>query len=185
MATLTVPFTAPLRHVAIGAVPAAPAPLAPAADALQLAYERGLRDGERKLTEQLLAQRNEFLALQRGVIESLRQAVPRVVRETEATLVALSIEAARKLVAGLPIEPAMVEAVVREAVGQVEDSAEITVSLHPEDLAILPRPDEERPIQFRAAPEISRGGCLVHTRFGVVDARRETKLDLLHKAVAS
>jgi hypothetical protein len=29
--------------------------------------------------------------------------------------------------------------------------------------------------------DFPRGGCLVQTRFGTVDARRETKLDLLQR----
>ena len=34
---------------------------------------------------------------------------------------------------------------------------------------------------FSARPEVTRGGCLVQTRFGTVDARRETKFDLLKR----
>lgn len=188
MPTLAIPFHAPPRIVSLAAkretdVPGASK--APVADELMAAYERGRRDAERTLSEQLLAQRNEFLVLQRGVIESLRQAVPQVTRDAESALIGLALEAARKLVAGMPVDADMVGAVVREAVSQVEDTAEITVSLHPDDLAILQRPADDRAIQFRAAPEISRGGCLVHTRFGVVDARRETKIELMRKAVES
>jgi flagellar assembly protein FliH len=184
MPTLVIPFNAPPRAVSLAGAAVHVVPVSPAKDELQAAYERGLADGERKLSAQLLAQRNEFLALQRGVIESLRQAVPQVTRDAESALIGLAIEAAQKLVAGLPVDAAMVGAVVRDAVSQVEDTAEITVSVHPDDLAILERPADDRAIQFRAAPEISRGGCLVHTRFGVVDARRETKIELLHKAVS-
>jgi hypothetical protein len=42
------------------------------------AYDRGRRESEDALREQLLAQRNEFLELQRGVIQSLRDAVPQL-----------------------------------------------------------------------------------------------------------
>jgi len=164
---------------------------APADDPARAAYERGQRDGERKLGEQLLAQRNEFSELQRGVIESLRAAVPRVVHDTEAAVMTLALQAAQKLVAGLPITQEMIEAVVREALGQVEDTAEIVVALHPEDFALLetsgspllvPTAGGAKTI-FRAASEVSRGGCMVHTRFGVVDARRETKAALLQQVV--
>jgi len=142
------------------------------------AYERGLRDGEATLREQLLTQRNEFLELQRGVLDSLRQAVPQVVHDSESALIALALEAAQRLVAGMPVSAEMVQSVVRESLAQVEDTTEITVSLHPEDLALL-QPAAENKMHFQASPEVTRGGCLVQTRFGVIDARRETKLELL------
>ena len=37
--------------------------------------------------------------------------------------------------------------------------------------------------RFLASPEVTRGGCLVQTHFGTVDARRETKFDLLKRTL--
>jgi len=34
-----------------------------------------------------------------------------------------------------------------------------------------------------ASSEVSRGGCLIQTRFGLVDARRETKLEQLQQTL--
>ncbi len=188
--TETIRLRQPLRGVTPRPV-AAPVKGAAPDDPVRAAYERGLRDGERKLSEQLLAQRNEFLELQRGVIESLRAAVPRVVHDTETALMTLALQAAQKLVAGLPVTREMIEAVVREALGQVEDTAEIVVALHPDDLALLEKSGSPllapaagaAKTTFRAGPEVTRGGCVVHTRFGVVDARRETKTELLKQVV--
>jgi flagellar assembly protein FliH len=157
------------------------------------AYDRGRRDGENALREQLLAQRNEFLDLQHGVIQSMRDAVPQVVRDSETTVLHLAIETAQRLVAALPVSAEMVEASVREALGQVADTTEVTVLLNPEDLALLekhqaggPTAVADRPqLAFRSSPEVTRGGCLVQTRFGVVDGRRETKVELIKKAVTS
>jgi flagellar assembly protein FliH len=157
----------------------------------QAAYERGRRDGERRLGEQLFQQRSEFARLQQGVLNALNQAVPQVIQESEQTLIALALEAAQKIVAGLPIDAAMVEAVVREALGQIEDSAEVTVQLHPEDLALLRKqegsvinnPPDGRALKFIGSSEVTRGGALVQTRFGLVDARRETKIEQLQESL--
>ena len=194
--TQTIKTSKALRDLrVVEGVPSARRPIGVTAteDREQAAYDRGLREGESALREQLLLQRNEFLELQRGVLESLRQAVPLVVHDSENALISLALEAARKLVAGLPISVEMVEAVVREALAQVEDSAEISVALHADDLALLQ--NEASPLlspaagapktHFRFAPEVTRGGCLVHTRFGVIDARRETKLELLSRNLRS
>jgi flagellar assembly protein FliH len=160
---------------------------------LQASYERGRLDGERALSEQLIRQRAEVMELQTGVLASLRDAVPQVAREGERALVALALEAARKLVSGLPVSAEMIEAAVKEAIAQVEDTAGFTVQLHPEDLVLLertnsplllPQGGDER-IRFQPAAHVSRGGCVVQTRFGVIDARRETKVELLRSALTA
>lgn len=158
---------------------------------LQASYERGRLEGERALGEQLVKQRAEVMELQTGVLASLRGVVPQVTRECERALVSLALEVAQKLVCGLPISAEMIEAAIKEACAAVEDSAEFTVQLHPDDLALLqrtnsplllPQGGEER-IHFHCAAQITRGGCLVQTRFGVIDGRRETRMELLQKAL--
>ena len=160
---------------------------------LQASFERGRLEGERALHEQLVRQRAEVMELQTGILASLRDAVPQVARECERTLVTLALEAAQRLVAGLPVSVEMIEATVKEACAAVEDTAEFTVQLHPEDLTLLertnspvllPQGGRER-IHFQATAQITRGGCVVQTRFGVIDARRETKIELLRTALSS
>lgn len=175
----------PTPHV--GAAPGEPR----AAESEQAAYERGRRDAEKALQQQLLQQRTDLMELQNGVLNSLRQVLPRVAGECESALVELALEAARKLVAGLPLSAEMVEAAVREALAQVQETTEFTVRLHPEDLELLrraqsstlPSQDNSGPIRFEPSAEINRGGCLVQTRFGVIDARRETKFEMLTKSL--
>jgi flagellar assembly protein FliH len=189
----TITFSRPLRDVRI-------APPATAAEwekrlgeREQGGYERGRLDGERALSEQLLRQRNEMLQLHRGVIDSLRQAIPRVIQDAETALAAIALEAAGRLVAGLPISAEMVEACVREAMAQAEEAVEFQIFVHPEDLALLQQHSsplvsatkEAAKLHFHASPDVTRGGCLVETRFGTIDARRETKLQQLEKALTA
>jgi flagellar assembly protein FliH len=180
--TETIQLLQPLRDVR----------LASDHDRDQVAYERGRRDGEEALSEQLLKQRAELLELQTGVLNSLRQAVPKVVHDCENVVVTLAIEAAQRLVAGMPVSSAMIEAAIREALAQVEQATEFSIYLHPEDLALLQKlnspllvPEGGDQMHFHASSEVTRGGCLVQTRFGVIDARRETKVEQLKKALLS
>lgn len=158
---------------------------------LEASFERGRREGERQLGEQLVRQRAELMELQTGVLAALRDAVPQVARDTERALVALALEAAQKLIGGLPVSTEMLEAVVKEACAAVEDTADLAILLHADDLALLekanspillPQAGQAR-LRFQASTQVSRGGCLVQTHFGVLDARRETKIELLQKAV--
>jgi flagellar assembly protein FliH len=155
------------------------------------AYDRGCRDGERRSAEQSLQQRNEMAELQNGVAHSMKEMLPKMAHEMESALIQLALESAKKIVGGLPINAKTVEKVVREAIEQVQDTAEISVQLHPDDVALLRKhksplldgSPETGPLRFVASADVTRGGCIVQTRFGLVDALRETKLELLRKAV--
>lgn len=157
----------------------------------QAAYERGLAEGERRLSQQLLSQRAELLELQNGVLSSLRQSARQVVQQSEWALIELALEVARKLVSDLPISIEMITAAIRSALAQLEGAMELHIYLHAEDLALLqksnapillPGPALES-THFHVSPEVTRGGCLVQSRFGVIDARRETKLELLRQSL--
>jgi flagellar biosynthesis/type III secretory pathway protein FliH len=175
--TLTLPK--PLRQARLRGDAGADARQA-AEEELRASYERGKRDAEQALSEQLFQQRAEVHELMRGVLESLRNAVPQVVRETENSMIALSLSVAQKLV-------------VRDALTQIEGTAQFTVRLHPADLELLQKSgspllgdgDGTKEFRFLSSPEVTRGGCLVQTQFGTVDARRETKFDLLQRTLTA
>ena len=189
----TICFTQPLRQV--GLLLDAPAQNWQEVLGLreEAAYQRGRREGENALKEQLIQQRTELAELQRGILQSLSRAVPEAVQQSEQGLIQLALQAARRIVADLPIDAAMVEAVVREALRDAQDTAEILVQLHGEDLALLRQhgsgvldglPDKG-PLRFLASNEVSRGGCVVQTRFGLIDARREVKLEQLAQTISA
>jgi flagellar assembly protein FliH len=190
----SIPFISVLSDVRlVKPAPAQSTAVDDAAELVKAAYERGRRDGEIALREQLIAQRNEMAALLNGVIGSLQKTVPQLVHESETALIQLALESAQKIVAGMPVNPKLVESVVREALQQVEDTAEVVIQLHPDDLALLQKhksdvlkpPPNSKPLQFSSSTEVTRGGCLLRTRFGIIDARRETKFDQLREALAA
>ena len=188
--TLTLPK--PLRHVRLKDETDTDARAA-MDEELRASYERGRREAEQALSQQLVQQRAEVHEMMSGVLNSLRQAVPQIVRETENAMIALSLSVAQKLVGGLPISAAMVEEVVRDALAQIEGTAQFTVRLHPDDLALLQKSgspllaegDGATEFRFLSSTEVTRGGCLVNTQFGTVDARRETKFELLQKTLTT
>ena len=184
----------PLRDARVRRVlDAASAREAEIEDRVRTGYERGRTDGEKALSELLVQQRQETRELFEGVLQSLRDAVPQVVREVEPALVTLALEIARKIVCDLPVSVGMIESAIHEALTQIEAGAEVNILLHPEDIELLQRlnspllesASEPGHPRFQAAAEVTRGGCLVQTRFGTVDARRETKFDLLKRELLS
>ena len=157
----------------------------------QAAYERGKQDGERSLSEQLLRQRGELIELQNGVLKSLNASIVTVTAECEGAMVALALEIAGKLVAEIPISTELVEGAVREALASVEQNSKLVVLLNPMDFEMLQTANApvlltdvggER-MKFQPSPQVTRGGCMIQTNFGIVDARRETKLEALKQSL--
>jgi flagellar assembly protein FliH len=153
-------------------------------------FERGRAQAEQGLAAQIVSQRQEMAQLQNGVLKAINDAVSQVVRDTERTLVEIALATASRLVSGLPISAEVVEAAIREALTQVEETANVHVLLHAEDLALLRSSDSELVadagsgrLRLTSSPEVTRGGCVVRTHFGEVDARRETKLEQVRKAL--
>lgn len=155
------------------------------------AYEEGRRDGERQAAEQLSQERKATAESQKGVVNSIRELLPKLAQEMESALIQLALESAQKIVGGLPITVKTVENVVREALAQVQQTSEVSIQLHPEDLALLRKQNsplleglpETGPLRFTGSSDVTRGGCVIHTRFGIVDALRETKFEQLRKTV--
>jgi flagellar assembly protein FliH len=186
----TISLPKPLRDVFL-TIPNSTTTVGPEArqDPWQAGYDAGRIDGEKAVSEQLLKQRGETNELFQGLLTSLREAVPQVIRDTESMMVSLALEVAQKIVANMPISAAMIEAAVRDALSQVEGTVQVTIRLHPADLELLQNThspllgsgDGASEFRFLGSADVTRGGCLVQTRFGMVDARRETKFDLLKR----
>jgi flagellar biosynthesis/type III secretory pathway protein FliH len=154
------------------------------------AMERGRAEAQKLFGEQMIQQRADLIALQNGILGALKDSVPNVVRDCETHLIELALEVARKLVDDLPITAASVEAAISAAMRQVEECSQYLVYVNPADLALLEKAtssvlvvNDGRKMTVTASAEVSRGGCIVETPFGRVDARRETKFDLLKTAM--
>jgi len=186
-------FDQPLQDVRLAPSPASPEGEERSRERERLAYERGVAAGERSVGQMLIQQRADMLELQNGILSALRQALPQLIAEAEGALIELAHSAVQKIVAGLPVDARLVEAVVREALAQMEHAAEVSVHLHPQDLDLLRQINAPllleqvggKPLHFQADQTVGRGGCWLQTSFGLVDARRETKLERIANTLAA
>jgi len=167
----------------------------------QAAYERGKKEAEANLKQQLDLMKAEYATEKdkeladfcNNIRSDLGGQVPKILESLEKHVINLAADIAMKIVADLPIDKTMVEQVVKDALGKAEQEAEIVVMLHPEDLELLTKGESELlnnaycagNVQFKASPEVTRGGCLLDTHYGTVDALRETKAELLKQAVTA
>jgi len=103
---------------------------------------------------------------------------------------------ARALVALLDAElrlaPEHVRALIERELTRVQPARRVVLRVHPDDLALLDPPETLRarhelraPLSFEADATLSRGGCVIDTDLGQIDARLETRLSLALALVQS
>jgi flagellar assembly protein FliH len=145
------------------------------------AREEGLREG-----------REEALAALAPALEALNQAVEAMQMEQiaradrlEAHAVDLGLFLAEKVIGGaIAVDPELVVEAVRGALRGIVERERVTVLVHPDDLELVrDAMDDIRAslggiehCEVQAERRVSRGGAVVRTPDGDVDARVETKL---------
>lgn len=149
--------------------------------ARQAGYADGYRDGlvalegfKQSFASQATTQIGQLLESFDAQLGELEAAIAQGVA---ATAMALARQVLRSELAA---EPALVARVAAEAVNAVMLSARhITVHVHPQDLPLVAEGASEalqaRGARLLARPEIARGGVLVESDVGLVDARIATR----------
>jgi type III secretion protein L len=110
----------------------------------------------------------------------------------EAELRTLAVRIAEKILGReLSLRPDAVVDVAAEALRLTGEPREVLLRVNPDDLAALergkPRLVEKcrtaSAVSFRADEKVGRGGCIVETELGVVDARLSTQLEAIERAL--
>jgi flagellar assembly protein FliH len=107
----------------------------------------------------------------------------------EANVHALAVAVARRIVQReIATDPALVVAMTRHALEQVELDGRVEVRLHPDDLAevrarLAPLAPDGRPVDVAWVPDatVGRGGCVVETPQRLVDGQLDTALRALYE----
>ena len=175
-------LNAELEPAATAAPPAeAPAPQAQVAAARQAGYQDGYRDGlvaldsfKQSFATQMTAQLGQLVQSFHAQIDALEQQMAQAVAQAAVML-------ARRVVrAEIHAHPEQVAELATQAVGAVLQSArQIRVLVHPDDHALVAAGAAEA-LQSRGArllphPEVARGGCLVESDLGCIDASIDTR----------
>jgi len=129
--------------------------------------------------------------LERNLIES-REVREKVWRETEKDLLRLAVRLAERIV-GREIEKddkTIVE-IISTALQNARQQEKLTVRVNPKDLPTIEKESERfssgriQFIDFVADPRVASSGCLIESEVGTIDARLETQLRVLERALLS
>lgn len=136
-----------------------------------------------------------------GLITALKQQIDgltayrsSLLREAEQGALELALAVARRVVHHeISLNRETVAHVIRDAMRQIGDATQTRIRLNPEDFELMNRDwslfkdhlGQVEGIQFEADEQVDRGGCIVETDVGGIDARMAHQLDTVEQALRS
>ncbi len=151
-----------------------------AAEIEKSAYEKGFQQGEKSVKD--LAERQLEAVMKRyaGAIFEIGKIRQSLYTQAEREAVKLAIEVAKKIVhREIQVDRNVIQTLVRVALTHIAEKSAVTIHLNPIDYNYLLEQREElsqvegRDICLLADKSIERGGCLIQTECGDIDARIE------------
>jgi len=151
--------------------------------AQQQGYSDGLQRAQAEVQEHLMA------AI--AALTEAQQQRHEIADQNEAALADLALRIARKVIGEhLEADPAIVARIVQTTIAELEPTTSLAVHVHPADVELVEahRPELERLVKGSgrvtvvADGSVDRGGCILVSPVGEVDARIQTKLSVLETA---
>jgi flagellar biosynthesis/type III secretory pathway protein FliH len=133
-----------------------------------------------------------YVEMIEAIVKEWEERKERFFEENELVVVRLAFEIAKKVVhQEISANPDLILYVVREALKKAAGSQNLTVRLNPQDVAVLEKGKEERlpelkkfeRLEIVADEKIERGGCILETDSGLLDAQLAVQLKKIEEAL--
>jgi type III secretion protein L len=157
----------------------------------------GIVDKARQEREVALAEarkqgREEGLAQATEIIARAKQEAGELLARSEPDIVRLALMVAEKIIGRtLDAQPDLVLYIAAQAIESVRQQRELVLRVNPADAQqmrdsrkkLMDLLGRTKDIAVREDPEVARGGCIIETENGTVDAQLKTQLQMLEQAL--
>jgi flagellar assembly protein FliH len=152
------------------------------------AFTKGYAQGERAGLEAGAKRAEAMLRRVAQTLEELSTLRDAVVRQSEQELVQLAVAIARRILQReVALDPQLIGALAHVALERVGPATPAVIRLHPEDYAVVSAQQSAdwagRQVQVLPDPSVSRGGCLVESEFGYIDASVDAQVAEIARVV--
>ncbi len=136
------------------------------------AFAKGFAEGERAGTQAAAAQADVMLRRLAQTIDELVALRADIIRKSERQAVQLVLAIAERIVQReVSLDRSILIGIARAALDRLGEHGAATIRLNPADLAAIGQIDlANSGVQVTADAAVSRGGCVVHSDFGFMDA---------------
>lgn len=149
---------------------------------------QGLDDAKRQMAEQVKQTADSCNA----IIAAAEQDARRILQEAEPKIIELVLTISRKVIKDEVEErPAVVLELVRGALERVRDQNQIIIHVSPDDYEFILQSRRqlqtvvgaEQTLTLTADAVLAKGGCLIETSFGTVEAGIDTQLESIRRVL--
>jgi len=153
------------------------------------AHQRGAHEATELIERQMLDLRADVQHLQTSTFSRLSAAHAELIAQFRTLLPEIVTEIASRVISATPISQETVLGIVGEVLQGIEHrSPDLEVRLAPHDLELIAGHEsdfrEKHPaLTFLADTELKPGDCIVQSRFGMLDGRISTKLQICKEAL--
>ncbi len=186
----TVRVGRPVRAVRVARAAPTPIEVAEVERLCETARAEGRASVEEVCAHQIHQTREEMLHLNQKVLAAVNEAFAELKREMSQRLPDLVLAVAERVVGALPSDAELMRRIVEKQLEEATPGdAPVEVLLNPQDHALMAGLDTELQarypqLAFRENADLEPGDCQVSTRFGLIDARRDTKLRNLRSQIS-
>jgi flagellar assembly protein FliH len=154
------------------------------------AYEQGFRQGEEAARQALTAQLSPVLGAFQQATTEIAHLRATVLQQAEEDIITLAFQLARKIIQYEALEHREVlAATLTRALEQAVEQDQIVVRVHPDDFHYATEIKEKlghargdsKTLTVREDTSVGRGGCLVESSLGTIDARIEAQFEELEQ----
>jgi flagellar assembly protein FliH len=156
------------------------------------AYEKGFAQGEKDGFELGETKANKVTENIENLLDDMTRLKSRLVKRYEKDILETIFAIAKKVIhTHMQMEETAVRDTILEALKLTTEKRDIILKINPEDFEFVEKLRPElfsrhmnvKSIAITSDPTITRGGCLLETPSGDVDASIETQLDSLHQSL--
>ncbi len=161
------------------------------AQQVEEAYVKGKEEATQDYNNQILSQRSEVQHLLGDTIETMQSKVDQCLKEVFEEIPALVTNIARRVLADVELDGAMIKAVVDDLISDLPNNKEeVQVYLCKEDFELLQSYLEDGEskyphLRFEVDTSLTRADCRVVSHFGVIDGLVKTKLKHIQEQLHS
>ena len=154
--------------------------------------DKAKQEREATLAEARRQGREEGLAQATEIIVRAKKEAGECLARCEPDVVKLALSVAEKIIGRtLDAQPDLVLYIAAQAIESVRQQRELVLRVNPGDAQLLRDSRKKlmdllgrtKDIAVREDPEVARGGCIIETENGTVDAQLKTQLQMLEQAL--
>jgi len=153
-------------------------------------FNRGYSEGEEKGKQEELDRLQELFDKLSVTIQETVDFKAQLMKEAEKTIVDMAFEFARTIVGeSVVTQEEIIRSHAKKTLEYIVDESKLVFHVHPDDVAQFDEKEKFIPkkyldhIEIVADEAVSRGGCILETNSGMVDATIEVQIAELEKSV--